>query len=315
MSQGLGAAQLTQQAKERALALMQEGRESEALDSISVPGASVLTKDYDKHQVAGEGTLFRKRPAKKTVGPVMLMSDKLPDRFVDAIHETHTATQTTDYLPQAPNLNSGATVGVVKPIEMIEEWIAADFDPWSASFPRVSVDFIPNLDKEMDERKLFEAAEKRADADPGVDLRQAGAAAIFLDVSGLAAAAADAKKEATDAKQLATVFSLCRHGKFEEIEAMLNAPEWILPIDAKDEAGNTLLHIAAQNNNKRIIKLCLRRGCSINIQNVRARAQLTQLALSNARFRFAAQRADRPALRVCLRLRGPCDLLAVQGRR
>jgi len=34
-----------------------------------------------------------------------------------------------------------------------------------------------------------------------------------------------------------------------------------------DVNGNTLLHIAVQNNNKRAVKLCLSAGFDINIQN------------------------------------------------
>ena len=54
------------------------------------------------------------------------------------------------------------------------------------------------------------------------------------------------------------------------METMMNQPDWTLPIDAKDAPGNTLLSIACQNNNKRIAKLCLRRGADINTQNVRS---------------------------------------------
>ena len=36
---------------------------------------------------------------------------------------------------------------------------------------------------------------------------------------------------------------------------------------ATDENGNNLLHIAAQNNNKRAVKFCLLSGCDINSQN------------------------------------------------
>ena len=45
-------------------------------------------------------------------------------------------------------------------------------------------------------------------------------------------------------------------------------PEWSLHIDAQDNAGNGLLAIACQNGNKRIAKLCLRRGANINQQNL-----------------------------------------------
>ena len=39
------------------------------------------------------------------------------------------------------------------------------------------------------------------------------------------------------------------------------------PVDAEDERGNTLLLVAAQNSNKRMVELLLARGASINQQN------------------------------------------------
>ncbi|EKX52459.1 hypothetical protein GUITHDRAFT_47785, partial [Guillardia theta CCMP2712] len=39
------------------------------------------------------------------------------------------------------------------------------------------------------------------------------------------------------------------------------------PVDLKDDFGNTLLNIAAQNGHKNIIKALLRRGANINTQN------------------------------------------------
>jgi ankyrin repeat protein len=41
------------------------------------------------------------------------------------------------------------------------------------------------------------------------------------------------------------------------------------PVDAQDPYGNTVLHTACQNGNKRIVKACLRRGCDTNAQNIR----------------------------------------------
>ncbi|KAJ1495501.1 ankyrin repeat-containing domain protein, partial [Baffinella frigidus] len=39
------------------------------------------------------------------------------------------------------------------------------------------------------------------------------------------------------------------------------------PVDLKDETGNTLTNIAAQNGHKSIIKALLRRGGGLNTQN------------------------------------------------
>lgn len=41
----------------------------------------------------------------------------------------------------------------------------------------------------------------------------------------------------------------------------------MMPIDYQNELGLTLLHVAAQNGNKRIAKLCLRKGADINKRN------------------------------------------------
>jgi ankyrin repeat protein len=59
-----------------------------------------------------------------------------------------------------------------------------------------------------------------------------------------------------------------RHGKYREIEETMNNPEYNLPIDFQDDSGNTLLHVSAQNGNKRVAKLLLRRGATINKQNM-----------------------------------------------
>ena len=61
------------------------------------------------------------------------------------------------------------------------------------------------------------------------------------------------------------IFSFARHGHYKEIEKLFL--EGINP-DSKDKFGNTLLIISAQNNNKRILKICLRYGAQINMQNI-----------------------------------------------
>ena len=72
--------------------------------------------------------------------------------------------------------------------------------------------------------------------------------------------------QAVDQDELRTLFSRARHGRYKDVEAML---ETGISADVRDEYGNTLLTIAAQNGNKRIAKICLRRGCNINAQNFR----------------------------------------------
>lgn len=77
-----------------------------------------------------------------------------------------------------------------------------------------------------------------------------------------------AEKAAQEAKDLEMLFSWCRHGKYAEIEEFIQSPDNTLHIDTRDAAGNTLLLVSAQNGNKRIAKLCMRRGADVNAQNV-----------------------------------------------
>lgn len=60
------------------------------------------------------------------------------------------------------------------------------------------------------------------------------------------------------------IFSYARHGRKEEIEKLLNRG---IPVDVRDNFGNTLLITACQNGNKAIAKLVLRRGANINARN------------------------------------------------
>lgn len=68
-----------------------------------------------------------------------------------------------------------------------------------------------------------------------------------------------------------TVFMQARNGKTKRVEDSLNAD---FPIDEPDEKGNTLLLVAAQNCNKKLIELCLNRGAQINHQNAHGNTAL-----------------------------------------
>ena len=69
-----------------------------------------------------------------------------------------------------------------------------------------------------------------------------------------------------DQAAIAQAWSWCRSGQYDRVAALLDAGQ--LAPGACDAAGNTLLHVAAQNGNKRIAKLALRRGADINAQNL-----------------------------------------------
>jgi len=70
---------------------------------------------------------------------------------------------------------------------------------------------------------------------------------------------------------LDTVFSQARNGRVKRVEDSLNLG---FPIDAEDERGNTLLLIAAQNRNKRLVEMLLVRGANINHQNAKGNTAL-----------------------------------------
>lgn len=70
---------------------------------------------------------------------------------------------------------------------------------------------------------------------------------------------------------LEEIFSFARHGRCEEIDKLLDQG---LPVDIRDEFGNTLLIIACQNGNKRVAKTVLRRGANINARNYKGNTPL-----------------------------------------
>ena len=65
-------------------------------------------------------------------------------------------------------------------------------------------------------------------------------------------------------KDVEDVFSYARHGRCEEIERLFAKG---LPVDVRNDHGNTVLIVACQNGNKRVAKAVLRRGANINARN------------------------------------------------
>jgi ankyrin repeat protein len=69
----------------------------------------------------------------------------------------------------------------------------------------------------------------------------------------------------------ARVFSKVRHNRFEEVQQLL---EEGLPVDATDDNGNAMLHIACQNGHRRLAKVLLRGGANMNAQNNKGQTPL-----------------------------------------
>jgi hypothetical protein len=61
-----------------------------------------------------------------------------------------------------------------------------------------------------------------------------------------------------------TVFSQARNGRIKRVEESINLG---FMVDTEDERGNTLLIVAAQNRNKKLVEMLLLRGANINHQN------------------------------------------------
>eukprot|EP00939_MAST-03C_sp_MAST-3C-sp1_P001418 g1418.t1 len=198
---------------------------------------------------AGEGKFFKKKDQKSN--KVLLESKPdLPDGFLASVYATRTGKQHTDYLPQDDNLNEASHVGTVKPRSKAEDWLETGYDPWSEGKDPTATDFIPTIEA--------------ADGVSSTDMVSGGGGTVTAETKMMMRVKEDEEKD----KLLDELFSLARHGRYDEIEELILGPDWALDIDEKDKNGNTLLHVSAQNGNKRIAKLALRHGANINEKNL-----------------------------------------------
>jgi len=68
------------------------------------------------------------------------------------------------------------------------------------------------------------------------------------------------------------IFSFVRHNRYDAVEALIQQDHTVL--SSSDENGNTLLHVACQNNNRRIVKLLLKNHIAVNTQNEKGNTAL-----------------------------------------
>ena len=68
-----------------------------------------------------------------------------------------------------------------------------------------------------------------------------------------------------------TVFSQARNSRTKRVEESLNLG---FKIDTEDERGNTLLLLASQNSNKRLVEMLIIRGANVNHQNAQGNTAL-----------------------------------------
>jgi len=67
------------------------------------------------------------------------------------------------------------------------------------------------------------------------------------------------------------IFSKARHGRYKEVNALLEAGA---NVDGTDARGNTPLHAACQGGSLKTVKALLRRGCESNAQNYQGNTPL-----------------------------------------
>lgn len=68
------------------------------------------------------------------------------------------------------------------------------------------------------------------------------------------------------------VFSFVRHNRYEAVEELIQQDPGVLAY--ADEKGNNLLHVACQNNNRRVAKLLIKAGINLNKQNLNGNTPL-----------------------------------------
>jgi hypothetical protein len=217
-------------------------------------------ENYITHRAAGEGEVWAKKKAQD--GPLQKSAPDLPADFMASIYATRTGRQHVDYLPAVPNLNEPSYVGTVKPRGMLEDWLDTGYDPWSEGKEPTASDRISSMDGEGGQ------ADATGRAVGGAAAAKKANVVEFVDKDGKI----KQKEIQQEGNREETLFeelkSYVRHGKYEELEDVITSPDYTMDIDHKDRSGNTLLLCAAQNGNKRIIKLMLRRGANINESNV-----------------------------------------------
>ncbi|GMH49239.1 hypothetical protein TL16_g00471 [Triparma laevis f. inornata] len=74
-----------------------------------------------------------------------------------------------------------------------------------------------------------------------------------------------------DDQAVEDIFSYARHNRLSDVENLLDRG---VPVNVRDQYGNTILSISCQNGHKRIMKCALRRGGDINTVNYKGNSPL-----------------------------------------
>jgi hypothetical protein len=213
--------------------------------------------------------------------PLQAVKPRLATGFVDQVYTPSTAPQRAAYMPQSSNSNKSRVLGVVAPRQIIEDWAAVGFDPWSAG-KRLRTTVLVREIGTLEEPSGAVSADGGLTAaggeeDPvlkGIPGGVLGPSKLSvtqqLVMSGEMRSKAASDERAQEQMVLEQMFSYTRNNRYDALEALMAAKHMgaaDVDIDARDELGNTLLHVASQNGNKRVVKLALRRGANINLRN------------------------------------------------
>ena len=180
-------------------------------------------------------------------------------------------------------------MGRVHPRSAALDWLAISCDPWSAGKSPLNSQYIPSLAAKEHEfqgtaskgkpthaSKETAVGEKKDKKDLAIretlqSMQNRITKDAFINVDddeGVAKASQAVSLDKVMESEFKNLASLCRHGNFGEAEDLMNQPDWRLPIDFQDSTGCTILHVVAQNGNKRLCKLALKRGANINMQTI-----------------------------------------------
>lgn len=82
---------------------------------------------------------------------------------------------------------------------------------------------------------------------------------------------ADDNRKKKNIPDIPTVFSQARHGRLKRLEGSLDSG---FDINTEDDGGNTVLMVAVQNNQRKLIDFLIRRGANINHSNLNGNTPL-----------------------------------------
>jgi hypothetical protein len=206
-----------------------------------------LQKSYATHKINDLGILSEDA-AKKNNSTLRTLAEPVAQGFLNVIKSRRVGTQHVDYIPSSPNLPQCKPVGRIKPRSAGKDWLQIGFDPWSTGKELLNVEFVPFLVVGSEEENNM------------IPLSAPNDAVSYLNREN--------NEESNSMKsKFKQLCSCVRHGNYTEFEQMLDDCDGIVPIDYADDVGNTLLMVSCQNGNKRMVKLCLRKGSDMNKQN------------------------------------------------